>query len=185
MALDIQGAVYDFLLKYACREPDVPAYKPEQIIRGWQNLAHAPSAYSEICIITLLYSVRHGTNIYDFKRTDDTFGIRKVKEHVIQVDFLSAEPTTGPQNTSLRAEAVETAFNSYIGPAFFEGINPALTALYCDDIRNNAALDETQTYTARFTATLHLSELLDFSYPMQYFESLKIHTEDVDQHHKA
>lgn len=185
MTLDIQGTVYDFILKYACRDPDVPAYKPEQIIRGWQNLAHAPSDYSEICIITMLYSVRHGTNSYDFKRDDDTFGIRKIKEHVIQVDFLSAEPATGPQNTSLRAEAVETAFNSYIGPAFFENISPALTALYCDDIRNNAALDETQTYTARFTATLHLSEILDFNYAMQYFESLKIRLKNADAYHKA
>lgn len=183
--IDILGAVYDFVLAYA-KSDDIPAYTEDQIVRGFQNMAAMPENTHEFCTITLLNTVRHGTN-HEFytntaDNTDETLKqhFQEVLEHVIQLDFCSAEPFVLPQITQARANIIELVAGSNQATDFFEnypdenGNKDLITCLYAEDLQNLTGFDETKTYTARYMVRLHLQERFSAAFDVDYFNKIAI-----------
>lgn len=183
--IDILGAVYDFVLAYA-KSDDIPAYTEDQIVRGFQNMAAMPSGTHEFCTLTLLETQRHGTDHewYENAGTSDPDDMKRhlaeVLEHVVQLDFCSAEPFVLPQVTQQRANLIELLSGSSAATDFFESIadpdgnKGLLTCLYAEDVRNLSGWDETKTYTARYMTRLHLQERFEAALPVDYFTEIDI-----------
>lgn len=185
---DILGCVYDFVLAVAWRADDVPQLDPGQIIRGWQNTGTLPQGTTEFCVITLLRSTPHGKPVECPQISNDEYTgqIAQLVEHVIQIDFCSAEPFVLPQVTKARADLIMMAAGSRVAAGFFKGISPQLNCMWAEGAADMSFLDNDKIYTARYTCTLHLSEIQYSNVINQpSFNSVRLHVENVDTHHKV
>ena len=98
MAVDILAAVYEFVKAYAYNPEDVNSKQltADQIIRAGLNDAPVVSTSTELCIIAHVSTIRHGTNHYQYEydQSQESYKERasEMLEHIISIDFLSAEP---------------------------------------------------------------------------------------------
>lgn len=185
--IDILGAVYDFVLKYA-QGDGVPPLKENQIIRGWQNSAVVPPQ-SDFIVLTLLNSYRKGRNVHidyitetDFKETLD-----KLTEHVIQIDLCSNDPTVPTRLTQHRAELLETVASSYIACDFFKNYDERLNFMNSDGIYSFNEMDETQNMACRYMMTFHISEHVQAKLNLESFctKDIKISTKEINTFFKG
>lgn len=177
--IDILGVMYDFVRHFTSRNNDLPPYREDQIIRGWQNTGTLPQETTEFCVLTLVNSVRHGKPSNIPLVTDDEYNAQlfSLTEHQIQVDFCSAEPFTMPQATKLRADLLNIAANSYVSSEFLQRINPTLKCLYADDVTNGSFFDADKLYSARYIVQLHISEQQQTNFiPTPSFNSVTLKT---------
>lgn len=184
--IDILGAVYDYVQAFAYLEPDVPQYRDDQIVRGWQNTAVLPQNTTEFCIITLLRTERHGKPSDRPLVNDEGFAgqMWQLVEHVVQIDCCSAEPFVLPQATKLRAEQIVMISNSRYGPAYFKQQSPLLNCLKAEGVSDMSFLDPDKLYTARYMCTLHLEEIQHSrAIDVNSFTAVNLHLENVERHH--
>lgn len=186
--LDILGCVYDFVLAYAWRNDDAPQLDAGQIIRGWQNTGTLPQDTSEFCVITLLRTEPHGKPVECPQISADDFAgqVAQLVEHVVQIDFCSAEPFVLPQVTKLRADLIMMAAGSRLAAGFFKDQSPLLNCMWAEGAADLSFLDNDKLYTARYMCTLHISEIQYSNIINQpSFNSVHLHVENVDTHHKT
>lgn len=199
--IDVLGLVYRYVKRFAWRNNDVPQYRDDQIIRGWQNTGTLPSDSAEFCVITLNASTSHGlpVNLPLVTETEYTAQFFAVTEHTIQIDFCSAEPAINPQVTKLRAGLLKIISGTFMANQFFKlavedpRTDPVIACLYADEVQDWSALDIDKLYSARYSLNLHLSETQRTNFePIPSFDNVKIRTkenpvaivEDVDVFHR-
>ena len=178
--IDIPTLVCKFVHEFV-KGDDVPQYSKSQIIQGFQNLANPPRGTHEFCTVSLLNSIRHGTdwNHWTNEKISDpepfTQRLEAVIEHMVQVDMCSAEPYVLPQVTAERAQILQLVAGSNIATEYFESATAGkLTCLYAEDAQNLAGFDETKSYTVRYMLRLHLAEKYDAHFANDYFTKIDI-----------
>lgn len=185
MAIDILGAVYDFVQTYAWQPSDERSkqYTDEQIVRGIQNAAVLPHDTVEFCVLTLTQTIRHGTNVERYavqvgEGEEPTYKdqYREKLEHIIQIDFCSAEPYQDQEVTAERASIIEMLSRSHIATSFFKTKYNTLNCLYSEDVQNMTRWDDTKNYTSRFSVRLHLEEILLREITSEYFTQIDVKT---------
>lgn len=190
---DILGAVNDFVLRF-CKTPEIPVLEQFQIVRGWQNMVSAlPKNCREYVVLTLLASIRHGTNVHDYYAPENSetglnLRVAKLDEHLVQVDFCAAYPDQNEEIPRTRADILEMLTRDAVGVDFYKSYG--LSSLYADDVRPLPFLDgETKQWVARYSVTLHLEgwnsiePYADGKPPVDSFSELGIYLENVDVHH--
>lgn len=189
-AIDALGIVHQFVLQVAqINEPGVPRLQSDQILRGWQALGMRDNV-SELCIITLLRSERHGFGCdyvelsADESMEPSTAWIEKMTEHVVQIDFMGLAQKIETGVTKRRADQVEMVAMSPYGAAIFRRINPAFSCLYCEPVASLGEMDGTSSIKHRHMVTLHISEKQRTSLPVSTFGEVSLYTENALEHHK-
>jgi len=183
---DILGAVNDFVLQY-CKTPDIPALEQYQIVRGWQNMVSAlPKNCREYVILTLLSTIRHGTNVHLYENATGETGLKqtiaKLNEHLVQVDFCGSYPDQNEEIPRTRADILEMLTRDAVGVDFYKSYG--LSSLYADDVRPLSFLDpETKQWVSRYSVTLHLEGWTAAEMESDSFSELGIYLENVDVHH--
>ena len=184
--IDVLAITYDFVQQFA-KGFDMPGYESEQIVQGFQNMASLPEGTHEFCTITLLSSIKHGSDWHywtNVRKTDpEPFEqhLKAVIEDIVQIDMCSAEPFTQPQVTQERAQALQLAANSNIATEFYEHESGGdLTCLYAEDVQNLSGFDETKTYSARYMLRLHLGMKAHAVYKSDYFIKIAVRPMAVD-----
>lgn len=184
---DIFGVMFRLIKTYAHNGSDIPPLQDEQIIRARQSLVLS-SKFSEYCVLTLLSSIRHGTNAYQNNAPGSGSDLGNVTmskciEHMMQVDFLGIDPLIKQYIPMQRASIFESIVNSDIGVTFVKSINPLLSILYTDDIQSSAELNESHLFRDRYSVVVHLNEHHDLSVPLAYIDNIDLRTENIDVHH--
>lgn len=173
---DILGAVNDFILAYVGNN-EVTKLSQDQIFRGWQNyVLTTPSQSQEYAIITLLNTIRHGTNIHARRNASGDTGlintISRYAEHMVQVDFCSAYPNQTEENARIRAEILEMLTRDSLAVNFFKQYG--LSSCYADDLVSMPFQDESESWVARYIVTMHLSGWTATNIFEESFEEVKI-----------
>lgn len=183
---DILAITYDFVQQFA-KGFDMPAYPDTHIVQGFQNMAALPNGTHEFCTITLLNSIKHGTDWQywtNFRKDDpEPFEqhLKAVIEDIVQIDMCSAEPYTQPQVTLERAQALQLAANSNLATEFYEHESDGnATCLFAEDVQNLTGFDETKTYTCRYMLRLHLGIKAHAAYESDYFTKIAVRPMAVD-----
>ena len=184
--IDVLAITYDFV-KFFAKGFDMPAYPDDHIVQGFQNMATLPEGTHEFCIITLLNSIKHGTDWQywtNFHKDDpEPFEqhLKAVIEDIVQIDMCSAEPYTQPQVTLERAQALQLAANSNLATEFYEHESGGnATCLFAEDVQNLTGFDETKTYTCRYMLRLHLGVKAHAAYETDYFTHVDVRPMAVD-----
>ena len=184
--IDVLAITYDFVQQFA-KGFDMPAYPDTHIVQGFQNMAALPHGTHEFCTITLLNSIKHGTDWQywtNFRKDDpEPFEqhLKAVIEDIVQIDMCSAEPYTQPQVTLERAQALQLAANSNLATEFYEHESGGdLTCLYAEDVQNLSGFDETKTYTCRYMLRIHLGMKAHAAYETDYFTHVDVRPMAVD-----
>ena len=178
MAVDILAAVYEFVKAYAYNPEDANSKQltAEQIIRAGLNDAPVVSTSTELCIIAHVSTIRHGTNHYQYEYTEDpgTFKERasEMLEHVISIDFLSAEPMQRQEITAERAQIIELLARSPTAVKFFNRYG--LSSLFAENVTNVTGWDETKNYTARYNVQLHLGQRFNVATDADFFTRVNV-----------
>ena len=184
--IDVLAITYDFVQSFA-KGFDVPAYPDDCIVQGFQNMAALPEGTHEFCTITLLNSIKHGTDWQywtNFRKDDpEPFEqhLKAVIEDIVQIDMCSAEPYTQPQVTLERAQALQLAANSNLATEFYEHESGGnATCLFAEDVQNLTGFDETKTYTSRYMLRLHLGVKAHAAYETDYFTHVDVRPMALD-----
>lgn len=184
--IDVLAITYDFVKSFA-KGFDMPAYPDDHIVQGFQNMASLPEGTHEFCTITLLNSIKHGTDWQywtNFRKDDpEPFEqhLKAVIEDIVQIDMCSAEPYTQPQVTLERAQALQLAANSNLATEFYEHESDGnATCLFAEDVQNLTGFDETKTYTCRYMLRLHLGIKAHAAYESDYFTKIAVRPMAVD-----
>ena len=182
--IDILGAVNDFVLAYS-HAGGVPALEQAQIVRGWQNYGPLPGKTQEIVILTLLDEIRHGTNIHrytDAATPDDlNLDVRRLAEHLVQVDFCCASPNRAERIARERAGTIETLARDMIAVKFFK--QQGLSSCYADTVKALPFMNEAKQWIARYSVTLHLMSVGTAELVQPAFTEVDVRIENVDEHH--
>ena len=184
---DVLGAVHTFITQFA-QIPGVPELKPSNILRGWEALSTIP-AVAELCIITLLQTIRHGFDASFFVPNSDPaalseLSLEKLSEYVVQVDFVGLAHAIAPDVTLRRATQVEMVANSIYSPGIFSRIAPGLSCLYCEGVQSLGEIGGDSSIKHRHMLTLHLSGVQQTRLPVSTFDGVSLHIEDAIEHHK-
>ena len=123
---DVLGVVHAFIHKFAQIPIDsVPELSEKQIIRGWQALVLTP-AVDEICIITLLNSVRTSFDSpskckvsLDESAEPSKLRITQRLEHLVQIDFAALSQRLDPSIPKRRADQICMIAHSPYATGFF------------------------------------------------------------------
>lgn len=184
--IDVLATTYDFVKSFA-KGFDMPAYPDDHIVQGFQNMATLPEGTHEFCTITLLNSIKHGTDWQywtNFRKDDpEPFEqhLKAVIEDIVQIDMCSAEPYTQPQVTLERAQALQLAANSNLATEFYEHESGGnATCLFAEDVQNLTGFDETKTYTCRYMLRLHLGIKAHAAYETDYFTHVDVRPMALD-----
>lgn len=184
--IDVLAITYDFVKSFA-KGFDMPAYSDDHIVQGFQNMASLPPGTHEFCTITLLNSIKHGTDWHywtNFHKDDpEPFEqhLKAVIEDIVQIDMCSAEPYTQPQVTLERAQALQLAANSNLATEFYEHESGGnATCLFAEDVQNLTGFDETKTYTCRYMLRLHLGVKAHAAYEADYFTHVDVRPMALD-----
>lgn len=183
---NILGAVNDFILAYV-QNADVSALQQSQVVRGWQNVVSAlPKDTQEYAVLTLLQTVRHGTNVHEYTDTEAESGLvfttSRLAEHMVQVDFCSAYPAQTEENARIRADLLEMFTRDRLAADFYADYG--FSACYADDVRALPFQNEASQWIARYSVTLHLSGWTAAEAEIDSFSNVKIERiENVDVHH--
>lgn len=173
--VDVLGAVYDFITT-ALSPP------PVNVVRGWQNRAALPDS-SEFVVLTLISAPRRGTNVHEWTQNDggpDSIieSVSMLSELVVQVDFCGLDAATvmgyATQLVMLARDAVAVDFFAGYG----------LSCLYADNPLSLPYSNELDQWVTRYAVQLHLSVWSGIPVQRDYFDSVTVHIEDVDMHHK-
>ena len=182
---DALGAVNDLILTYV-KNNDVGLLSQPQIIRGWQNVVSAlPKDSQEYAVLTLLATIRHGTNVHRYTHADGDTGlvetVSRMAEHIVQVDFCSAFPQQTEEAARIRAEILETVSRDHVATDFFASYG--FSACYAEDVRPLPFQNESEQWVARYVVTMHLSGWTDTPVDLDSFEDVTLYLENVDVHH--
>lgn len=178
MAVDILAAVYEFVKAYAYNPEDADSKQlaADQIIRAGLNDAPVVSTSTELCIIAHVSTIRRGTNHYQYEYTEDpgTFKERasEMLEHIISIDFLSAEPMQRQEITAERAQIIELLARSPTAVKFFT--KWGLSSLFAENVTNVTGWDETKNYTARYNVQLHLGQRFNVATDADFFTRVNV-----------
>ncbi len=174
-ANDILGCIFQFIRDCAY-DDRTPKLSDAQILRGWQSLPTAPPA-NEYVVITHLTASRHGTNAYKTIDSGEAIGRRITAahyEHLVQVDFLSTDEPTIAAISRRRVLMSEMMLNAYYMNNYMHHLNPAFSVLYCDAPTSLAEPDEAHRLRQRHTLTIHISETVEHTMPIDIVETVHI-----------
>lgn len=188
---DVLGVVHAFVHKFAQIPLDgVPELSEKQIIRGWQALGLAP-AVDEICIITLLNSVRTSFDSPsrcsvspDESAEPSKLRITQRLEHLVQIDFAALSQRLDPSIPKRRADQIYMLAHSPYAEGFFYAQNPRVSCLYCDPPTSLGELDGSHALRHRHMVNLHVAELQVLELPVSTFGGVDLYTENALVHHK-
>lgn len=173
---DIYSAVHAFVKAYA-----LPALPDDQIFRGWQNRGYLPSTNNEYAVITIIAHERKGTNVETFAATDaNPAGVLTSAELVlcrVQVDCYS----DNDDEARRRAQNLETAARSSIGPQFFNQYG--MSCNFASNARDLSIVNGSKQFVKRWMVELNLSFTSAFSVDLPWFDAVDINIENVDVHH--
>ncbi len=147
---DLYGAVYDLTLTYA-----LPALNPQDIFKGEQELAARPPAGTEYAVVSVLGSIRRGSNVETLldtgadEKDPETYQIRAYYETVVRIDLYS-DSDLGRE----RAVALESLSRSILGNAFH--LPYELTIHYADPLKETSYTDESSQFVRRHSLDLRL-----------------------------
>lgn len=179
-ATDVLNAVYQFVQAFACAtDGDAPLpYADDQIVIGHQNAAVLPPGVTEFCVLSHNSTARHGTTmVMDPADDDDAAVASELVEHIVTVQFYSAEPQTPQYETAARAQMLEMMSRTARAVSFFR--ERGLSLMYADDVSNAPSWDETKTYTACYTTRLHIEQVLSRRYAEDYFDAVIVRSVDA------
>jgi hypothetical protein len=171
---DIYGAVYDFIDAWAA-----PPMDPDNIYRDMVNRAALPAASNDYAVISILNTVRHGTNVERLHNTgaDDESpelsAVCVLDEATVQCDFVS-----NGEAARQRAMVLENLTRSSVGVAFFKPYH--ISACYADDVKEIPYIDESKQYVHRFMTVLHLTYWAVNHVGSAWLTTVDLRTEDVD-----
>lgn len=178
MAVDILAAVYEFVKAYAYNPEDADSKQltADQIIRAGLNDAPVVSTSTELCIIAHVSTIRHGTNHYQYEydQSQESYKERasEMLEHIISIDFLSAEPMQKQEITAERAQIIELLARSPTAVKFFAKYG--LSSLFAENVTNVTGWDETKNYTARYNVKLHIGQRFNVAADTDFFTSVNV-----------
>ena len=171
MATDVLGAVYQFCEQYLDPAP--------AIVRGWQNRAALPAS-SSLVILTLLDTIRHGTNVRSWDMTPpagiDTT-VSMLTEFVVQVDICGLDEDI----VNGQAATLMMLGRDPLAVEFFNGFG--LQPLYADDVKPLPFANELNQWVARYAVTLHLAGWTSLTVNQAAFSTVNVNIENVDVHH--
>ena len=172
MATDVLGAVYQFCDKFL-------APKPATIVRGWQNRAALPAS-ATLIVLTLLDTVRHGTNVRRYENAEDDgldSTVSMLTEYVVQADIC------GLNEDAVNAQAATLMMlgRDPLAVEFFNGFG--LQPLYADDVKPLPFANELNQWVARYAVTLHLAGWTSLTVNQAAFSTVNVNIENVDVHH--
>lgn len=200
--IDVLGAVNDFILAWCgdeardfLRIPDVPtcpdilrqqALTQDQVVRGWQNVVSAlPADTQRYVVLTLLQTIRHGTNVHEYASTGDEgmveTTIARLAEYLVQVDFCCAYPADGEEIARGMASMFEMLARDSLAVDFFSPYG--FQSCYADSPRPIPGFNEAEQWEARYSVTLHLTGWERRSYVAEAFGNAIVTIENVDVHH--
>ena len=184
---DVLGAVNDFILAFV-KNNEVTALPQKNIIIGWQNVVSAlPKKSQEYAVLTLLSTIRHGTNIHNYQHAEGDTGlvntVGRMAEHIVQVDFCSARPQQGEEVARTRAEIMEMLHRDSTATEFYKTYG--FSSCYAEDVRPMPFQNESEQWVARYIVTLHLSGWTATNIDQRSFESVGLYLENTDVHHPA
>lgn len=172
---DIYVAVYDYVLAYA-----LPALKPENIYRGWQNRAALPPDTNEYAVISIISNVRHGSSVEELEIkgvTDDEPELIKVGtyyEAAIQIDCCSDS-----DYARQRAAMLSGFARSSVAVAFFKKYG--LSVIDASDPTDITMTDESDQFVPRSMITLRLTYWSVSAIGMTWFNDFNlVGVKDVD-----
>lgn len=172
MATDVLGAVYQFCDQYL-------APKPATIVRGWQNRAALPAS-SSLVILTLLDTIRHGTNARSWNMTPPA-GIKTtvsmLTEYVVQVDICGLDE----EIVNAQAALLLMLGRDPLAVEFFKVFN--LQPYFADDIKSLPFSNELDQWVVRYSVTLHLGGWTQITVNQDAFSDVHVNIENVDVHH--
>lgn len=189
MAVDILAAVYEFVKAYAYNPEDADSKQltTDQIIRAGLNDAPVVSTSTELCIIAHVSTIRHGTNHYQYEYKNQPRESYKERasemlEHIVSIDFCSAEPMQKQEITAERAQIIELLARSPTAVKFFAKYG--LSSLFAENVTNITGWDETKNYTARYNVKLHIGQRFNVATDADFFtrvnvRSVKAHTPET------
>jgi len=182
---DVLGAVNDFVLTYVSNN-EVGLLTQPQVFRGWQNVVSVgPQTSQEYAVLTLLASVRHGTNVHLRQNAAGDTGmvetVSRMAEHMVQVDFCCAYPQQSEEVARTRAEILEMLTRDRVAIKFFGTYG--FSACFADDIRPLPFQNEAEQWVARYSVTMHLSGWTACNIYLPTFEEVGLYLENVDVHH--
>lgn len=157
--IDVLGAVNDFILAYVGNN-EIQLLTQEQVFRGWQNFVSVgPQDTQEYAVLTLLSTVRHGTNIHYYRHAQGATGlvdtVSRLAEHMVQVDFCSAFPNQTEEHARIRAEILEILTRDRVAIDFFKSYG--FSSCYADDVLPMPFVNEAENKIARYIVTMHIS----------------------------
>jgi len=172
VATDVLGAVYQFCDRFL-------APKPATIVRGWQNRAALPAS-STLIVLTLLDTVRHGTNVRRYRNAegdglDST--VAMLTEYVVQADICGLNE----EIVNAQAAMLMMLGRDPLAVNFFKPFQ--LQILYADDIKALPFADELNQWVVRYSVTLHLSGWTSLTVKQDAFSTVNVNIENVDVHH--
>lgn len=173
---DVLGAVNDFILTYVSNNEVGPLQQP-QIVRGWQNIVSAlPKDCQEYAVLTLLQTIRHGTNVRLLEYPDEGGiyqTVSRMAEHIVQVDFCSAYPHQTEEVARMRAELMEMLHRDKVAVDFYSKYG--FSSCYAEDLRALPFQNESEQWVARYIVTLHLSGWTSKNFEEKsFFDKVKI-----------
>lgn len=188
---DVLSVVHAFIYKFAQIPIDnVPELSEKQIIRGWQALGLTP-AVDEICIITLLNSVRTSFDSpskckvsLDESAEPSKLRITQRLEHLVQVDFAALSQRLDPSISKRRADQIYMIAHSPLATGFFYAQNPRVSCLYCDPPTSLGELDGSHALRSRHVLNIHVAELQVLELPVSTFGGVDLYIENALVHHK-
>ena len=172
MATDVLGAVYQFCDRFL-------APKPATIVRGWQNRAALPKS-STLIVLTLLDTIRHGTNVHTWNMTppsgiDNTLSM--LTEYLVQVDICGLDEET----VNAQAAMLLMLGRDAVAVDFFKAFS--LQPYFADDIKALPFSNELDQWVVRYTVTLHLGGWTQITVNQDAFSDVHVNIENVDVHH--
>lgn len=171
MATDVLGAVVQFCNQYLDPAPD--------IVRGWQNNAALPAS-SSLIILTLLDTIRHGTNVHSWDMTPPTgidTTVSMLTEFVVQMDICGLDEAV----VNGQAATLMMLSRDPLAVEFFKAFN--LQPLYAETVKPLPFAGELNQWVTRYAVTLHLSGWTSLTVNQEAFSTVNVTIENVDVHH--
>lgn len=179
---DVYEATRLFVQKYALPLAGKGGKLPlEHIYQGWQNRNALPRGSNEYAVVSILFSMQHGTSIQrtitgegDQPDRQRVFGL---VEHQVQIDICS--------NTDIaqqRANSLYVFCRSDIAVQHFN--DAGLSLLYADQVRDLSFVGDSNQFVRRYTMTLRITSVCGVEVDFETFDEARAsRIENVDVHH--
>ena len=168
---DLEGAIYDFILKYAYPAFEADSSGNYPIYEAHQNRMSLPSDSEDIAVYQVLNQLRVGTNIERIKADDDAesyiYLVEKQVSSDVQISFYSTDETA-----RLRAEGIELICYGGHADAFFKEYG--ISCSYAEQAQEMTVFGSTNQYVERWNVTIRLTYYAPYEVAYDYAEAVSV-----------